>query len=122
MTTTPARSTTDDGSPVKPAIYRILLALSDEEMHGYAIMQSLSNKSGGRERILPGTLYASIARMVKDGMLEELGPREGETSGGPKRRYYRRSELGRAVAQAESERLRALLEIAVSQDLLPGIG
>ena len=115
-------STSEEHRQLKPAIYSILLALGDGEMHGYRIMKSLSDKSGGRERILPGTLYASLARMVEEGMVEELDPPEGEASGGPQRRYYRCTELGRAVARAESERLRALLEIAVAQDLLPGIG
>ncbi len=107
--------------PIRPAIFRILLALGDSEMHGYAIMRSLSEKSGGRDRLLPGTLYGYIARMVKDGMIEEIDAPKGEASGGPQRRYYRRSELGRDVARAESERLHALLEIAVDQDLLPGM-
>ena len=113
-------SAPEERAPVKPAIYRILLALGDGEMHGYAIMQSLSDKSGGRERILPGTLYASIARMVAEGMVEELDAPADETSGGPQRRYYRRTEVGREAARLESERLRALLDIAVAQNLLPG--
>ena len=107
-------------SPLKPSIYRILLALGDEDMHGYGIMQSLSEKTGGREKILPGTLYASLARMVEEGLVEELAPPDGDTSGGPQRRYYRRTRLGRTVAQAESERLQTLLDIAVNQRILPG--
>ena len=108
--------------PLKPAIYRILLALGDEAMHGYAIMRSLSDKSDGRERLLPGTLYAAIARMVDEGLVRELDPPEGESSGGPTRRYYARTDLGRAAARAESERLRVLLDIAAAQDLVPGLG
>ncbi len=105
--------------PPKPSIYHILLALGDAEMHGYRIMQSLSEKTNGRETILPGTLYASLARMVDEGLVEEQDPPEGDSSGGPKRRYYKRTELGRAVARAESERLRVLLSIAAEQDILP---
>ncbi len=104
--------------PPKPSIYHILLALGDAEMHGYAIMQSLSEKTGGRETILPGTLYASLARMVDEGLVEEHEPPEGDYSGGPKRRYYKRTELGREAASAESERLRVLLRIAADQDIL----
>lgn len=107
--------------PQRPAIYKILLALGDGELHGYGIMQSLSEKTGGREKILPGTLYACIARMVEDGLIEERDAPEGEGSGGPRRRYYRRTALGREVARAESERLRTLLEIAVAQNILPGV-
>ncbi len=104
---------------IKQSIYHILLALGDAEMHGYAIMQSLSEKTGGRETILPGTLYASLARMVDEGLVEEHEPPEGDYSGGPKRRYYKRTELGREAASAESERLRVLLSIAAEQDILP---
>ncbi|MGH7576332.1 MAG: helix-turn-helix transcriptional regulator, partial [Longimicrobiales bacterium] len=83
--------------------------------------QSLSEKTGGRESILPGTLYACIARMIDDGLIEERDAPEGAGSGGPRRRYYRRTAFGREVARAESERLRALLEMALAQDILPGV-
>ena len=105
--------------PLTQSIYHILLALGDGEMHGYGIMQTLSEKTGGRETILPGTLYASLARMVDHGLVEERDPPEGDYSGGPKRRYYKRTDLGRAVARAESERLRVLLNMAAEQDILP---
>lgn len=108
-----------DRIPLKHSTYQILLALGDLEMHGYGIMQTLSEKTGGREKILPGTLYAALARMVEDGLLEEREPPEEEDSGGPRRRYYRRTELGRDVACAESERLKGLLALAVEQDMLP---
>ena len=120
-TTMPKSQSPSERRPLKPAVFRILLALGDEDLHGYAIMRSLSDKSEGRERILPGTLYATLARMVDEGLVGELAPPEGEASGGPQRRYYRRTDLGRTAAQAESERLRALLEIAAAQNLLPGI-
>jgi DNA-binding PadR family transcriptional regulator len=105
--------------PLKHATYQVLLALADgESMHGYAIMQAVSEMTEGRETILPGTLYAALARMVDDGLVEE---REGEdSSGGPARRYYRRTTFGRAVARAESERLRALLEVARAQNMFGG--
>ena len=105
--------------PLTQAIYHILLALGNAELHGYGIMQTLSEKTNGRETILPGTLYASLARMVDGGLVEEQGPPEDDYSGGPKRRYYKRTELGREVASAESDRLRVLLSIAAEQDILP---
>lgn len=105
---------------INQSMFRILLALGAEQMHGYAIMQAFEEKTGGRERILPGTLYASLARMVKDGLVTELEDSEDGTSGGPRRRYYRRTEAGLAVARAESERIQVLLEVALGEDLLPG--
>jgi DNA-binding PadR family transcriptional regulator len=107
--------------PLKHSTYRILLALADgESRHGYAIMQALSAMTDGREMILPGTLYAALARMVDEGLIEVRSGPVDEPSGGPERRYYRRTSFGRAVARAESERLRALLDIAQAQKILPG--
>ena len=120
--------------PLKHATFQILLALRDQEaMHGYAIMQAVSAMTDGRETILPGTLYAALARMVEDRLVEEShpttqSPRRGDpesapqsdASGGPPRRYYKHTAFGRAVARAESERLRALLAVAVGQKIIPG--
>jgi len=106
--------------PLKHSTYRVLLALADGELHGYAIMQALSEMTRGRETILPGTLYAALARMVDDGLIEVRDGPADDASGGPKRRYYRRTRFGRAVARAESERLRALLDIAQAQKILSG--
>jgi DNA-binding PadR family transcriptional regulator len=107
--------------PLKPATYQVLLALADGEMlHGYAIMQAVSEMSGGREAILPGTLYAALARMVDEGLVEVREGPDDDPSGGPRRRYYRRTSFGRAVARAESERLRALVNIALAQNILSG--
>ena len=110
--------------PLKHATFQILLALGEQEaMHGYAIMQAVSEMTDGRETILPGTLYAALARMVEDKLVEEFHPGsapQDDASGGPPRRYYKRTAFGRAVARAESERLRALLDVAVGQKIIPG--
>jgi len=104
--------------PLKHATYQVLLALGDgESLHGYAIMQAIATMTGGRESILPGTLYAALARMVDEKLVEESAPRDDDPSGGPPRRHYRRTTFGRAVARAESERLRALLDIARAQKI-----
>jgi DNA-binding PadR family transcriptional regulator len=104
--------------PLKHATYQVLLALDDgESLHGYAIMQAVSAMSEGRGAILPGTLYAALARMVDEGLVEESEPREEDPSGGPPRRYYKRTAFGRAVARAESERLRVLLDVARAQKM-----
>ena len=107
--------------PLKQSTYRVLLAFADGDwLHGYAIMQAVAEMSGGRESILPGTLYAALARMADDGLVESREGPDDDPSGGPRRRYYRRTKFGRAVARAESERLRALVDIAVAQRILPG--
>jgi DNA-binding PadR family transcriptional regulator len=107
--------------PLKHSTYQILLSLEDgESLHGYAIMQAVAAMTDGGETILPGTLYAALARMVDEGLVEESEPRRDDPSGGPPRRYYRRTPFGRAVARAESERLRALLDVARAQKMLGG--
>lgn len=107
--------------PLKHATYQVLLALADGEMlHGYAIMQAVADMSDGRESILPGTLYAALARMVDEGLVTVHEGADDDPSGGPRRRYYRRTSFGRAVARAESERLRALVNIALAQKILSG--
>jgi DNA-binding PadR family transcriptional regulator len=104
--------------PLKHATFQILLALGDgEAMHGYAIMQAVAAMTDGRETILPGTLYAALARMVDEKLVAESAPRDDDPSAGPPRRYYRRTSFGRAVARAESERLRALLNVARAQNI-----
>jgi DNA-binding PadR family transcriptional regulator len=105
--------------PLKHATYHVLLALDDgASLHGYAIMQAIAELTEGREAILPGTLYAALARMVDEGLVEESEARGDDPSCGPPRRYYRRTPFGRAVARAESERLRALLEVARARRIL----
>ena len=111
----------DTHLPLKPSTYRVLLALAGGDwLHGYAIMQAVAEMSHGRETILPGTLYAALARMVEDGLIDTRDADDNEASGGPKRRYYRTTPFGLAVARAESERLRALLDIAVAHKILGG--
>ena len=117
----PPRPAKDPASllPLKQSIYRVLLAMPDgESLHGYAIMQAVTGMTQGRETILPGTLYAALARMVDEGLVEAQDAPAAEASGGPARRYYQRTPFGRAVARAESERLRALLDIAVAQKII----
>src|SRR5262245_23168755 len=105
--------------PLRHSTYQVLLALGDgEAMHGYAVMQAIAHMTDGRETILPGTLYAALARMVDERLVEESEPRSDEGTGGPPRRYYRRTPFGRAVARAESERLHALLDVARAQKIL----
>ena len=107
--------------PLKHSTYQVLLALEDgASLHGYAVMQAIAEMTDGREAILPGTLYAALSRMVDEGLVEESEPRNDDPSGGPARRYYKRTAFGRSVARAESERLRALLDIARAQKMLGG--
>ena len=104
--------------PLSPPVYHVLLALGERALHGYAIMQAFEDKTAGEDTILPGTLYATIARMVDAGLIEEGEP-GADGSNDRRRRYYRVTEFGRAVARAESERLARLLRVARAEQLLP---
>jgi len=111
-----------DHLPLSPQHYNILLALGNQAMHGYGIIQAFEEMTEGRETLLPGSLYAALGRLVELGLLGETEPPAGDASGGPRRRYYRVTELGRGVARAESARLARLLELARTRHLAPETG
>jgi len=99
-------------TPLSPPVYHVLLALGGDVLHGYGIMQRFEELLGGSEQLLPGSLYATLARMVEAGLIEETRARSREESGGPPRRHYRATQAGRAAAERETERMRRLLAVA----------
>ncbi|MCK5650609.1 MAG: helix-turn-helix transcriptional regulator [Gemmatimonadetes bacterium] len=106
--------------PLSPPVFHVLLALGDNELHGYAIMQEFERMTGGKEALLPGTLYASIARMLEAGLVEEASGEIERGRDDRRRRYYRLTPFGQEVARAESKRMQGLLDVARQQSLLPG--
>lgn len=107
------------GPPVTPAIFQILLALTDGERHGYGIMQEIAARTGGAFRIGPGTLYGSIKRLLAEGLLVEAADRPDPTLDDERRRYYRLTERGHRVAVVEAERLAHVVADARAKRLLP---
>ena len=108
-----------------PAVFHILLALADGESHGYGIMQDVERFTNGETRLGPGTLYRSIQRMLVDGLIEELAISLHDETDEDRRRYYRLTGKGLAVAQREARRLADLVDAARHRDLLatrPGKG
>ena len=103
--------------PLAPAFFHILIALGDGERHGYAIMQDVAERTEGRVRMSPGTLYGSIKRMLAEGLIEELTT--GAAAADERRRFYRITRFGRRVAAAEAQRLTALLSQARQSGLVP---
>jgi DNA-binding PadR family transcriptional regulator len=101
-----------DFLPLTPAIAHILLALADEDRHGYAIMQEVERMTGGGVRMGPGTLYGTIKRMIASRLLEEADERPDPAIDDERRRYYRATPLGRAVLAAETERMARLVGAA----------
>ena len=115
MTTEPA---VDDLLPLPPATFHILLALVDEERHGYAIIQDVEARTRGALRLSAGTLYRSIARMVEQGLITEVARRRS-TADDERRRTYRLTPFGTAVARAEMRRLAELVRLARARGLTP---
>ena len=107
--------------PLPPATLHILLALADGERHGYAIIQDVEVRTDGELRMSAGTLYRSIARMVEQGMITEVANRRTRAED-ERRRYYRLTPFGTAVARAEVRRLSQLVRHARARGLTPEVG
>jgi DNA-binding PadR family transcriptional regulator len=101
--------------PLSAPVYGVLLTLGERAMHGYGIIVEFEARTGQEGALLPGSLYNTLSRMLAQGLVEEV-PRP-ERDGDPRKRYYRATDLGRSVARAESERLRALLRLAEERNL-----
>ena len=95
---------TDRFLPLTPVVLEIALALAGGERHGYEIMQEVERRTDGQVALHPGTLYRALGRLLDQGLIEELDERPAEEDD-ERRRYYRLTPLGQAVARAEVERL-----------------
>jgi DNA-binding PadR family transcriptional regulator len=98
--------------PLTPAMFQLLVALADGEKHGYAIIKEVLRRTDGKVRLSAGTLYALIKRFVQDGLIVECDERPDPALDDERRRYYRLSENGRAVALAEAERMEEAIDQA----------
>jgi len=106
--------------PLPPAAFHILVALADEDRHGYAIMQDVTARTGGELKLSAGTLYRSIQRMLEQGLIAEITARPAPELDDERRRYYRVTPFGRAVARAEARRLAQMLKLARASGFAPG--
>jgi DNA-binding PadR family transcriptional regulator len=104
--------------PLSPHAFQILLSLLDRDLHGYSLIKDVEDRTGGEMVLGTSTAYSAIKRMVEDGLLEDADPPPAEPSGGPRRRYYRITDLGRRVARAEGLRIRRLQEMVAGTSLL----
>ena len=104
--------------PLTPAVFHILLVLSDEDRHGYDIMREIAAATDGKIKMGPGTLYGSIKRMLQAGLIAEADERPDPSLDDARRRYYTLTDLGQRVLAAEVERLARLVDLARRKDLL----
>jgi DNA-binding PadR family transcriptional regulator len=117
----PAERSSDpqDLLPLTPVALNVLLALADGERHGYGIMLEVRERTGGRVRLGPGTLYEAIKRLKEGGVIEESGQRPDPEADDERRRYYRLTGFGAEVLAAEVERLDGLVRAARSKGAFP---
>ncbi|MEA2262747.1 MAG: hypothetical protein QOJ51_5572 [Acidobacteriaceae bacterium] len=106
--------------PLPAAAFQIMLALSDGDLHGYAIMREVEEQSGGRLRLGPGTLYGSIQALLEGKLIEEVD-RPGDTEERrERRRYYRLTAAGRKRTRSEAEKMADVLRVARARKILRG--
>lgn len=98
--------------PLPAATFHILMAVAEEDRHGYAIIQNVAARTGGAFKLSAGTLYRSIQRMLEQGLIVETHERPAPELDDERRRYYRITRLGSAVARAETSRLTRLVKLA----------
>ena len=104
----------EDLLPLPTAAFHILVALAESDRHGYAIMQDIAERTGGKIRMSPGTLYGAISRLLEQGLISELRDSDDD-----RRRCYRITAFGRAVAAAEARRMADMLRHARATGLVP---
>jgi DNA-binding PadR family transcriptional regulator len=97
--------------PLKSNWFHILLSLVGGEQHGYGIMQEVLERTGGRLRLWPATLYGSLKRLIKEGLIAESGDRPAPEFDDARRRYYKLTPLGQRVLDLESQRLKDLVRM-----------
>jgi DNA-binding PadR family transcriptional regulator len=110
----------DDLLPLPEATFHILIALADGDRHGYGIIQDVAARTGGALKLSAGTLYRSIQRMLEQGLIVETSDRPAPDQDDERRRYYRNTAFGAAVARAEAGRLTRLVRLARASGFAPG--
>src|ERR1700681_1234350 len=106
--------------PLPAATFHILLSVAEEDRHGYAIIQDVAARTDGELKLSAGTLYRSIQRMLEQGLIVETRDRPAPEDDDERRRYYRITPHGLAVAKAEARRLSQLVKMARAAGFVPG--
>ena len=101
--------------PLTPPVFHILLALAEEERHGYGIMQDVARQTDGSLQLGPGTLYGCLKRMLAAGLVEESDERPDPALDDERRRYYRMTVLGKRMVRAEAQRLAGAVTVAMAR-------
>ena len=110
---------TNPNPPLTPAVFHILLALSNGERHGYGIMKQVEADSQGKVTMGPGTLYGSLKRMLDAGLVRESDKRVDPEMDDERRIYYQITGVGAEALAAELERYRRIVTLAQERKLYP---
>ncbi len=105
MTQTAKHTDATEPAPMKPDLFQILLALEDEERHGYAILKEVERNTNGQVRLEPSPLYRRLKRLLDAGIVQEADQRPVPELDDERRRYYRLTDYGRQLVTAEAQRL-----------------
>jgi len=97
--------------PLKSNWFHVMLSLANQEQHGYGIMQEVLERTNGKIRLWPATLYGTLERLLDEGLIAEAKRRPAAAEDDSRRRYYRLTALGRRVLAAESSRLEDLVRL-----------
>ena len=116
MAKTPSRDQVLAHLPVKPLVLQVLLGLSEGERHGWSLVRDVQQRGFGR--IMPGNFYRTLRGMLEDALIEESGQRPDPEEDDERRRYFRLTALGAAVAAAEARRLEAIVADTRTRKLL----
>jgi DNA-binding PadR family transcriptional regulator len=103
-------------TPLTPAMFNVLLALAEEDLHGYAILKEVAEQTAGEVQLSTGTLYGIIKRLLVEGLIVETRPEIKNDDA--RRRYYHLTEAGREVAEAEARRMEKLVARARTKQLI----
>ena len=115
----PRKRRLEDHLPLSVPVFQILLSLSDRQLHGYAIIQDIRDRTEGEVELTASTLYAAIKRLLDTGLIDELAAPPDPADDDPRRRYYRITALGLGVARLEAARLDRALRMARQKRLAP---
>ncbi|MGE0811854.1 MAG: PadR family transcriptional regulator [Vicinamibacterales bacterium] len=105
--------------PLSVPVFQILLSLSDQDLHGYAIIQDVRTRTDGEVTLTASTLYAAIKRLLDAGLIDEVADRPSGIRDDERRRYYRILPAGREVARLETARLVRAIAMARQKRLTP---
>ncbi len=111
-------SSVDSILPLKPTDFLVLMVLARSERHGYGIVQDIAEHTRGKICLVPGNLYSVLRRLMHLQVIDETPRRPAPDLDDERRRYYAITAFGKRVLAAEAERMRDLVAVAESRNII----